>query len=63
MQPGHEVNLSHPSGAKVKKEWSYTSTPPVSLHGMERNNLTIYQLQQLVSKTFFLDATSVSIIM
>jgi len=33
-QPGHEVDHSPPSNAKVKNVWSYTSAPPVSLHGM-----------------------------
>jgi hypothetical protein len=26
-QPGHEADKSPPSSGKVKKEWSYTSTP------------------------------------
>lgn len=26
-QPGHEADKLPPSSAKVKKEWSYTSTP------------------------------------
>ena len=38
--PGHEADHSHPSCAKVKNEWSYTSTPPVCLRGMCRDNLT-----------------------
>jgi len=35
-QLGCEVNHPPPSSAKVKNEWSYTSTPPVCLHGVER---------------------------
>jgi hypothetical protein len=31
---GHEADHSPPSSAKVKKAWSYTSTPPIRLHGM-----------------------------
>jgi hypothetical protein len=27
-RPGHEVDYSPPSSAKVKNEWSYTSAPP-----------------------------------
>jgi hypothetical protein len=34
----HEVNHSRPSSAKVKKEESYTSTPPVCLHGVDRHS-------------------------
>jgi hypothetical protein len=33
-RPGSEADYSPPSSAKVKNAWSYTSTPPVSLHGM-----------------------------
>jgi len=31
---GHEADRSPPSSAKVKNVWSYTSTPPICLHGM-----------------------------
>jgi hypothetical protein len=30
-QPGHKADHSHPSSAKVKKDWSYTSIPPYIL--------------------------------
>jgi hypothetical protein len=33
-QPGHKADCSPPSSAKVKNVWSYTSTPPICLHGM-----------------------------
>jgi len=33
-QPGCEADHSPPSIAKVKNVWSYTSTPPISLHCM-----------------------------
>jgi hypothetical protein len=33
-QLGHEADHSPPSSAKVKNVWSYTSTPPVHLHGV-----------------------------
>ena len=39
-QLGHEVNHSPPPSAEVKNEWRYASTPPVGLHGMNRNNFT-----------------------
>jgi len=39
-RPGHEFNHSLPSGAEVKKEWSYTPTPPLYLHGMDGGSFT-----------------------
>ena len=39
-QPGNEADNPAPSNAQVKKEWSYTSTPCICLHGMEGDNLT-----------------------
>jgi len=33
-QPGHEADHSPPSCARVKKAWSYTSTPPMHLRDM-----------------------------
>jgi hypothetical protein len=33
-RPGREGDHSHPSSAKVKNARSYTSTPPVRLHGV-----------------------------
>jgi hypothetical protein len=36
--PGHEVNHPPPSSAVVKNDWSYTSTPPIHLHGMHRDD-------------------------
>jgi hypothetical protein len=32
------VKCSSPSSAKVKNEWSCTTSPPVCLHGVDRNN-------------------------
>jgi hypothetical protein len=34
-----EVNYSSPSRAQVKNEWSYTSPPPVCLHGVKRDKI------------------------
>jgi hypothetical protein len=31
---GHEADHSLPSNAKVKNAWSFTSTPPICLHGI-----------------------------
>ena len=38
--PGCEVNHSSPSSVRVKNYWRYTSTPPLCLHGVERENVT-----------------------
>jgi hypothetical protein len=40
-QPGREADLSPPSSDKVKKKWSYTSTTPKCLNGMDRSNIAI----------------------
>jgi len=37
--PGREVNHSLPSSAEVKNEWSYVSTLPVHLHGVDREKV------------------------
>ena len=37
--PECAVDSSRQSGAEVKNEWSYTSTPPVRRHGVEREGL------------------------
>jgi len=37
--PQREVKNSLPSSTEVKNKWSYTSTPPIYLHGLERENL------------------------
>jgi hypothetical protein len=41
-QPGHEVNHSPVSSAKLKNEWSYMSIPHICLHGMYGDNFTIF---------------------
>jgi hypothetical protein len=38
--PGHNVKHSSPSNAEVRNEWNYTSTLPVCLHGVNRENIT-----------------------
>ena len=40
--PGHEVHHSSPSGDKVKNEWSFTSTSPICLHGVQKDNFTSF---------------------
>jgi hypothetical protein len=34
MWPAREVDHSPPSSAEVKNVWTYTSTPPIRLHGV-----------------------------
>jgi hypothetical protein len=33
-RPVRDVDHSHSSSAEVKNAWSYTSTPPIRLHGV-----------------------------
>jgi hypothetical protein len=46
-RPGREVDHSPPSSAEVKNAWSYTSTPPIRLHGVAlssaQGQLYLYQ--------------------
>ena len=35
-RPGSKVNHLHTCTAQVRNEWSYTSTPPTCLHGVDR---------------------------
>jgi len=37
----HEVDHSPQSHAEVKNVWSHTSAPPVCLHGMDRDSVTL----------------------
>jgi hypothetical protein len=42
-----EVYSSHPTTAKVKNEWSYTSTPPICLQCVDTDNFTLFQFAGL----------------
>jgi hypothetical protein len=33
-RPGREADHSPPPSAEVKNTWSYTSTPPIRIHGV-----------------------------
>jgi hypothetical protein len=33
-RPGREADYSFPSITEIKNAWSYTSTPPIRLHGV-----------------------------
>ena len=38
-RPGRDADHSSPTSAEVKDGWSYTSTPTICLHGVDRNNV------------------------
>jgi len=40
-RPGREVFHSSPSSYEIKNEWNYTSSPPLCLHGVDRENFTV----------------------
>jgi len=48
----HEVNHSHPSSAKVKSEWSYTTTPPICLRGAERDSIPLLYVKHFTTVAF-----------
>jgi hypothetical protein len=39
---GNEADDSLPSSAEVKYEWSYTSTPPICVLSVDRENFTFF---------------------
>ena len=39
---GYEVDQSPLTRIEVKNEWSYTATPPTSLHGVNMGNFTFF---------------------
>jgi len=45
QQLEHDVDYSTPSNTKVKNKWSYTFTPPICLHGMDRDNFSFSNVQ------------------
>jgi hypothetical protein len=47
FHPVREVKHSPPSSAEVKNEKSYTSTFPIRLHGVDRENFYLYRLKIL----------------
>jgi hypothetical protein len=42
IKTGTITKDSLPSGSKVKNDWSYTNTPPIRLHGVDRDNFNLY---------------------
>jgi len=45
-RPGSKVDHSPPSSAVVTNEWRYTFTPPISPHGVGRENFSTYTVEQ-----------------
>jgi hypothetical protein len=45
---GHEVKHSSPSNAEVKHEGSYTSSPPIRLHGVDIESFTSLSITTVV---------------
>jgi hypothetical protein len=39
--PGRQTDRSNSSIAKIRNEWSYTSTPSVFLHDVRTENITV----------------------
>jgi hypothetical protein len=39
-RPERDVNHWPPSNVEVKREWSYTSIPPICLYGVDKENFT-----------------------
>jgi len=54
-RPGRESDHPPLSGAEFKNEWSYISTPPISLHGEKRENFAFtFTNTYIIIKSFIL---------
>jgi hypothetical protein len=51
-QLGREVDQSPSSSAEVKKEWSYTSSPPLFLHGRGHKQLSLHLYTEAVLRQY-----------
>jgi hypothetical protein len=49
-RPGRDANHSPPPSAEVKNSWSYTSTPPVRLHGVVLTTLPLQNKNVRISQ-------------
>jgi hypothetical protein len=47
-RPEREADHLPPSSAEVKKRWSYSSYPPIRLHGVVLNQLTSVTIKNIV---------------
>jgi len=57
--PGHDDHSSL-SSAEVKNEWSYTCTPSICIHGLDRNTFSYFTACQVcvcyvLSKEFYIN--------
>jgi hypothetical protein len=52
-QRGLSFNYSPPSSTEVKNEWSYTSIPPICLHGVDREIFTFIVISKYVKYLCF----------
>jgi hypothetical protein len=54
-RPGREADHSPPSCVDVKNEWSYFSTPPICIYGVDRNPFifTSFLSETLFSTSIF----------
>lgn len=48
-QQWHEADHSPHTSAKVKNDWSYTSPPTVYLHGVDKDNLPLPEVEFIIS--------------
>ena len=46
QRPGREVNHIPSSHGEIKNEWSYNFTPPIRLHGANRENFTLITIRK-----------------
>jgi len=47
-RPGRDADHSPSFSAEVKNEWSYTSTSPVCLHGVDRHTFTLFTFKMFL---------------
>jgi hypothetical protein len=48
---GHDVDRLRPYSAEVKNEGSYTSTPTICIHGLDRENFTLFSYEVFSNDT------------
>jgi hypothetical protein len=56
--PGQELDHSPPSCAGVKNDWSYISSHPISLYGVDKNTFTFTFVILLTLEGFVVEPTS-----
>lgn len=53
-RPGREDDRPSPSSTDIMYEWSYTSTPPICLHSVDRDKFTFTWTETLEKYIFSL---------